>query len=68
MTSTEEALIGITTREITMSANKGRDIKRFPAGTEVYVTHTEGNGTCLIRVPWSLYTQRVNLFRDIEPA
>jgi hypothetical protein len=49
-------LIGITTRAVTF----GHDgqTRRFPAGTDVYVTVR--SGICTIRVPWTLWTQDVH--------
>ena len=64
MTQTE-TLAGITIRPVTFSITDAdtvvRNIRSYPAGTEVYVTRIHSNGLARIRACGSLYEQTVRL-------
>jgi hypothetical protein len=65
MTTTRTAT---TTREILFSDESDtRNLRWFPAGTEVYVMRTYLSGLLIVRVPGSLWTQEVYL-SAIEPC
>lgn len=54
-----------TTRPVTFSITDEdtvvRNIRTFPAGTEVYVTRIRPDGTARIRICGSLFTQTVRV-------
>lgn len=62
---TAENMVGTTTRRVTFDNSKG-DTHRYPAGTQVYVRETR-DGWLLIRVPGTLFTQKVN-GNTVQPA
>ncbi len=66
-----ETLIGHTTRPIHFAyVEHGtrivREIRKAPAGTEVYVRESKRRGL-VARIPGSLFEQRIN-WADVEPA
>lgn len=64
-TEVEQALIGRTTRPVLFS--DGDDRRRMPTGTTVYVLATREQYVWLIRIPGTLYTQKVE-FAAVEPS
>lgn len=60
----QQTVTATTAREITFSVVGAdtvvRDIRSWPAGTEVYVRRVR-DGRATVRIPGSLYTQRVTL-------
>lgn len=60
-----ETMSAITTRSVTFRAWSQdkivRDVKAFPAGTEVYVGRIRSGRDITVRIPGTLYEQDVTL-------
>lgn len=63
----EETLVGRTTRPVLFSLSGGDDRRRMPTGTTVYVLPTRERGIWLIRIPGTLYVQKVT-FATVESS
>ena len=63
-------LTGQTTRPVTLSYKDtdkvSRGSHRIPTGTEVYISRERKDGTVEIRLPGTLFTQRV-YWSTVEP-